>query len=175
MSRDTPVDVPQSWWRFPKFKEGQNRFRVIGERKVGWQYFVNAAKWVKKFIVEEKDDIPMEKVQEWKYGKSFGYFWAFPVYDYATKSVGILTVTQKSVINGFQEILADKDFSNPTEYDIKVKKTVTWDRTEYAITSWKHEQITEEIADLVVSTSIDMDAYYTCAPVEDIFTDISSK
>lgn len=167
------VEIPVTQSRFPKFSEWVNKFRVIWERRVWRQYFTDDKK---KFIVENEKDIPMDKVSKWKYWLSFNYFRAFPVYDYQTESVGILTMSQKTIIKFFHTLLQDADFKNPSEYDINITKTIkkVWwqEKTEYTFTPWKHKKLSKEAEKISSLTGVDMDAYYDCKPVEEIFTDI---
>lgn len=162
----TDYEVPATESRFPKFSEWENKFRVIGGSKVWRQWFnVND----KKHITKNKDDVPMDEVKEWRFWKSIQHFRAFPVWDYQTKSVWILTITQKTLQRAFELTLKDEDYKDPKEYDIKITQTKNWDKTEYGFLPGKHKDLPDEILAEMLKVKVDMDAYFECKPVDDIF------
>ena len=92
------------------------------------------------------------------------YFWAFPIFDYASKEVKILDLTQKSIIQTITDYSNNTDWGNPVmKYSFSVKKSGTGFDTEYTVmanpagtlpegveTAWKDkkEEVTKTISEM---------------------------
>lgn len=127
---------------FLSFKEGETKFRILGDIVTGYQYWNIENKPVRSKV--PFDPIPLDDMQESQYGKKVQHFWAIPVYDYATKCVSVLTITQKTVQNAISDFMADKEWGDPEKYDISVKRE---DGTpiKYTVMAKPHKEFSETV------------------------------
>jgi hypothetical protein len=149
--------------KYMKFKEGQNRFRALGEAIIGTEYWVEDEEGNRKPIrVPINTFIPMEKVSVNKYGKKqVNFFMAFPVYNYASDSVQILEITQRTVQEGIMGLYNNPEWGDLTEYDVIVTQAKKGDRTIYpSIQANPKKKLDENIKELWANTYINLNKLF---------------
>lgn len=74
---------PPTIKNYMKFKEGENRFRILSEAITGYEYFSTEKKPIRsaKPFAEFPSDI--------KSGGKINYFWAFIVYNYQDAEIAL--------------------------------------------------------------------------------------
>lgn len=140
MSDFLPKDyeLPESASRYMKFKQGDNKFRILASPIVGREG------WKDKKPVRKQVDAPwvtseVDKPEEIK------HFWAMPVFDYATNSVVILEITQKTVLKAIKSLAEDEDWGSPLNYDLLVTRTGEEMETRYEVKPKPAKPVTEDI------------------------------
>jgi hypothetical protein len=117
-------EVKETQSNYMRFKDGINRFRILGSAVVGFEYFTSDNKPVRS--KEEPETTPNIK----KDGK-VKEFWAFPVWNYQTESIQILELTQKTIMNSVKSFVDNPKWGSPFLYDIAVTRTGESLDTEY--------------------------------------------
>lgn len=118
--------IPASPSNYMRFTEGINRIRILSSAIVGYEYFNTSNKPVrsKEAFEETPSDIKKDgKVKP---------FWAFAVYNYQTKTIQILELTQKSIMNAVKSLVENPKWGTPMNYDIAITKTGEGLETEYS-------------------------------------------
>lgn len=154
MSDFLPSDYnpPSSGSNYLKFEKGETRFRFISSPITGWIYFIEGDDG-KKYVHRLR---PTEKAPEAHLKAK--HFWSAIVYDYESKSLKILQITQKTVQTAILSLNANKSWGNPKEYDICVTRTGDLMDTEYQVMPEPKSFIAQEIIE--EAKKINLDALY---------------
>jgi len=156
------TEIPVS--NYFKFTEEENRFRVLGSAIVGFELWVQGKpvrrKSLAEFTSEQLDNADINTYNKKK--KTPQYFWAFPVYNYKEKKIGIQEVTQVTIMRGIEDYLKDEDYGKePQKYDLIVIRDDTGERTKYRVKAKPPKEIDEGIAILFEDMHIDMNKLYS--------------
>lgn len=151
-------EAPVSGSGFTKFQDGDNVIRVLGPAIVGYEYWTKDNKPV-------RSTAPFTEMPDNKDGKDgkpqkAKHFWAFAIWNYTTKSVEILQVTQKSIQSAITNLVADEDWGDPKQYDIKITRTGAELTTEYAVSPKPKKELTAAIAKEFADKKINLEALY---------------
>lgn len=141
---------PASNSHFMKLQDGENNFRIMSSPIMGWTYWdkLNGNKPVRleytaenyKIAEESASKNPDPKDQKVK------HFWAMIVWNYDTKNIEILEITQKSIQEALRTLSTKKGWGNPVDaYDISVDKSGSGIDTEYQLSPIPPEPTSEEI------------------------------
>lgn len=144
-----------------KFSEGDNRFRVLSEARVGWEGWKDSKPFRREGTDKNIEDHEVDT--DSKFGKAkpkINHFWAFIVWDYTDKQVKLLTLTQKTVRTAIEGLVADPDWGDPMAYDINVKREEKGGRTSYSVTSYPPKKLTKEVEEALASTEINLDSLF---------------
>jgi hypothetical protein len=155
-------ETPQSG-HYMKFVPGKNRFRVLGPAIVGnmfWQSNGEGRKPVRRRMNETitADELEVDA----KTGKTepIKHFWAFPVWNYGAKSVQILELTQKTVMQAMQALADEQDWGEPQGYDIIVTRSGSGLDTEYSTQPVPHTKLAPEIQQASIATPVYLEALF---------------
>ena len=142
-----------------KFREGNNKFRILSSAIVGYEYFNTDNKPVRS--KEPFKETPGIKVD--KNGKSrINHFWAFVVWDYAAEQIKIMEITQSGIQDAIIELSMDDNWGDPKSYDLNIKRTgKEFNNTKYNVVPTPPSQIDGEIAKAYNETKIDLEKLYT--------------
>jgi len=113
-----------------KFKIGENQFRVLDNPIVGWEGWTEVDGNRKPLRKTADTGFKLNEVDP----DSIKHFWAMPVWNYDTKSIQILEITQRSIQKAIDSYVKNKNWGSPTEYDILVNRIGEGLDTEYAVT-----------------------------------------
>jgi hypothetical protein len=137
-------NVPDQSSNYMKLKIGENRFRILAKPIMGWEYWT-----------DEKDDkgkdkrkpnrVHMEESSPVEYADSLKHFWAMPVYNYETKSIQVLELTQKSLLKALTTLGRDKDWGSPLTYDIVIGRQGEGLETEYELIPKPKKELDKQI------------------------------
>jgi len=166
-----PADykAPAGSSSFMKLQDGENRFRVLSDAKVGWEGWKD-----NKPFRREGVDCNIEESEvdtDSKYGKpkpKINHFWAFVVWDCQDKAVKILSLTQKTIHKAINELVEDKDWGDPKEYDLSIVRTKSGERVSYAVKSYPHKKLTKEQEEAFASSDIDLDSLFEDEPSDEV-------
>lgn len=143
---------PASNSGYLKFQKGKNKFRFLSSPITGWVYFVKGDDG-KTYVhrVKPTEDAPEAHLKA-------KHFWSAVVFDYATKSVKILEITQKTIQGGIMSLIQDESWGSPLEYDICITKTGDGMETEYQVVPQPKTEVPKEI--LKEAKKINLEALY---------------
>ncbi len=153
--------APAGSSNFMKLKDGENRFRVLSDAKIGWEGWKDNKPFRREGI---ECNIDAKEVDtDSKYGKpkpKINHFWAFVVWDYADKKVKILELTQKTIQKEIDGLVNDADWGDPQGYDISIARTKKGERVSYSVKSYPHKVITKEVKEALAESEIDLDSLF---------------
>jgi hypothetical protein len=154
-------EAPVSGSGYTKLQDGDNVIRVMSPAIVGYEYWTTDNKPV-------RSKIPFTETPDIKSGndgkpQKVKHFWAFAIWNYTTKAVEILQVTQKSIQSAISNLVADEDWGDPKQYDIKITRTGAELTTEYAVSPKPKKELTVAITKEYADKKINLDALYTGA------------
>ena len=121
---------------------GANKIAILGDVIEGYEYWTSENKPVRsKEKFTETPDIKIRSVKNEKTGEqeekadSQKYFWAVPVYSFATKSVEVFQITQKGIRDGLAALEANEDWGDPTgSYTVTINREGEGLLTKYTLT-----------------------------------------
>lgn len=131
--------LPKQEKMYAKFVKGDTVFRILGAATLGWVYWSEDGKGKRT-----PTRIPMgADIPEAPNGEPVKHFWFLPIWDYLEQRVMLLEITQKSIQKAITQLSQDKDWGDPTGYDIVVKRTGEAMETEYSTMAKPHKPLTE--------------------------------
>jgi hypothetical protein len=146
-------EIPKSESRYMKFEEGANTFRALSSAIVGYEYWNTDNKPVRS---REFPDV----LRDIKKDGSVKPFWAFVVWNYDTKKVNILEITQKGIMSYINSLVKNPKWGSPKGYDIVVTRQGKGMDTEYVSTAEPHSDLSEAIAEALETTPVNLEALY---------------
>lgn len=151
---DSDYKIPETG-NYMKFSEGDNTFRVLSSAIIGYEYFTNENKPVR--MKTSPDSMPSDI----KNDGAVKHFWAFVVYNYESKRIQILELTQKGIMKTMQFYIKNPKWGNPREYDFIVTRTGSGMGTEYAITVSPKAPVDQSVIDRFEKMNINLEALFT--------------
>lgn len=146
-------EAPKGSEGYMKFKDGENRFRILSRPILGWLDWKD--KKPLRFRLNAKPEKPVDPKQAIK------HFWAFVVWNAAEAKVQILEITQVTIQAAIQSLSKDDDWGNPFEYDIKVKRSGSGLETEYSVNPAPKSKLSDEAKSALERMGkINLDALY---------------
>lgn len=134
---------------------GEYTFRVLSSAVVGWQYFNTENKPIRSRTVF--DEMPDDLKKEGR----INHFWAFLVWNYESKKVQILEITQKTIMSPMQALIKNPKWGNPKNYDITItRKGTGMQDTEYAVVPNPHTALDENIKEQAEKIKVNLDALF---------------
>jgi hypothetical protein len=138
----------------PYFKPevGENRIRIIGRPVIGWLDW-DRDKKPHRFRMDKKPSAPMGK-------DPIRHFWAILVWDNKGQCLQVWELTQKGIMAAIKALVADPDWGNPSDYDIKITKSGSGKDTEYEIRPAPKSPMSDEVKTIVAGTYHCLDAIF---------------
>lgn len=151
-------DVPASGGSYMKFKDGENRFRILASPILGWEYWVSDMDGNRKPLRRRMDKpFTTAEVDE---PEKIKHFWAMPVFNYSTKHIEILEITQKGIQKKLRALARDEDWGSPLGYDLVVTKSGQSLETEYEVIAKPAKAVEESVEKAFESMTINLEALY---------------
>jgi hypothetical protein len=144
--------MPQAESRYLKFVKGDNIFRIMSSPIVGWIDW--ADKTPHRFRINNKPAFSLDPKGKIK------HFWAMIVWNYATKQIEILEITQSGIQKAIKNLADDKDWGSPLNYDIRVTREGDGLETEYSINPKPHTKLSDEVTNAFMETPVNLEALY---------------
>lgn len=160
MNNFLPPDykIPNPKSNYMKFVPGINRFRILSNPIVGFEYWQEDNMGGKIPIrVKTEDQINMDNIQD---PNSIKHFWAMVVWNYNEERIQILEITQKSIQKSITALSSDPDWGSPINFDIVVTKTGEKLETKYEVQPKPAKPIDPEIKEKYEKMSIRLEALY---------------
>lgn len=139
---------------YMKFIEGENPFRVLSSAIVGYEYFNKDNKPIRS---KEAFEITPSDIKK---DGTVKHFWAFVVWNYNSKKIQILELTQKGIMKTIQAYIKNPKWGNPRGYDFIVSKTGSGLDTEYATSVNPKDEINAEIVEKYNAMNVNLEALY---------------
>lgn len=157
MSIPKDIKIPRSN-QFGKLLDGVNKFRVLSDIVYGWEGWKDN----KPFRHEgEVCKIKPEQVDLNQNGKSnINYFWAMVVWNYQTKAIQVLELTQKTIMTPLYDLEQNEDWGDLKNYDIQIKKEKVGDKTTYTTLGIPPKPISKEIKDAFAETEVKLEKIF---------------
>ena len=151
-------EAPVMGGGYMKLVDGDNVFRVLSSAIVGYEYWTTENKPVRsKVPFTETPNIKTDKEGK---AQKVKHFWAFIVWNYASKAVEILQLTQSGIQGSITNLVKDEDWGDPKNYDIKINRTGSGIETEYAVNPKPHKEIDSEILKAYADKPINLESLY---------------
>ena len=152
---------PETKSNYLKFKKDwDTEFRVLSDSITGFVYFNKENKsirsreeptdWESKSKIDERTNKPTPPK----------HFRAFSVYDYDTKNICILEVTQKSIQTAMMNYYKNAKRGDPKDYDLTVTRSGEWLKTEYTVIPNPKTEVDKNILTKYFDAQIQLDKLY---------------
>lgn len=144
---------------------GQNKILVLDDAIAGYQYWTEQGVKRSRDVFEDTPGIKQrkdDKTGEMKDEKQ-QYFWAFPIYNYATKSVEVYQVTQKGVRDQLAAYQANEAWGDPTgKYSLTIDKSGSGLETKYNVVANpdKNDEAFTAIMEEYKASPVDVDEMF---------------
>lgn len=145
-----------------KFPQGETNFRVLSSAVVGYEYWrvvgekvepVRSKTMWKKMPVDVKPD---------KDGtKKILHFWSFVVWSYEENNIKIMEIKQKSIMNAIKDLVDNKNWGNPTDFDITITKSGEGFDTKYTVMPNPKTELQKEIKDEYKENPVNLEALFS--------------
>lgn len=147
---------------YMRFQQGANKFRVLSPAVTGWEYWTIDEKPVRsrEAFTTTPANARLEKGQKGEDKFVQKHFWAFVVYNYQTKAIEILQVTQRSIQKAISGYAQSEDWGDPSQYDITVNRKGEGLTTEYTVQPSPHKPLDPEVKKEYQSMTINLDALF---------------
>ena len=137
-----------------KFQDGANKFRVLSSAITGWSYWTEEGKPVR--TRKYPDPMPTNL----RTGDKVKHFWAFAVWSYRDNAIQVMEVTQASIREAMQALVASEEWGDPKGYDITITRTGKELNTNFTVQPSPHKAMPQQAADDLMVTTINLDALY---------------
>jgi hypothetical protein len=151
-------EVPKAPSNYLKFEDGQNRFRALSNPVFGFVYWNSEGKPIRSATPFETTpaDIRVENGKQ----DRIKHFWALVVWNYSDARVQILEITQSSIQEQISDLVANKDWGDPKEYDITITKKGQKLDTEYTVQPSPQKPVPVEAHKAYREIKIDLEALF---------------
>lgn len=151
-------EVPkQEGGGYMKFKQGDNKFRILSEPIIGWQYWTEAKKPVRSKTMWNV--VPLDA--DLKKGWPQKHFWAFVVWNFETKQIEILQLTQSTLLYALQSLINSEEWGDPREYSVTINRKGEGLETEYTMMPSPAKPIPKEIKAKYEEKPINLEALFS--------------
>lgn len=145
-------EAPESGASFMKFKDGENKIRILSKPIVGWLDWKDKKPF--RFTMKNKPEKPLEK-------GPIKHFWAFIVWNYAVEAVQVLEVTQQTVQSAIGNLSKDEDWGAPFTYDLKITRKGKDLDTEYSVIASPKKDLPDDIKKAALDKPCNLEALYS--------------
>lgn len=146
--------IPESNSKYMKFKQGDNEFRVLDSAIVGFEYWNAEGKPVR---LREQ---PTTHPSDMRDGEKIKAFWAFPIWDYVTKEVKVLEITQKRIMHAIKKLVDSPKWGDPKNYDLNIIREGEGLDTEYTVQSNPPSDLPMDAANAYAEQDVYMEALF---------------
>lgn len=155
------TEIPKTTGNYMKFEQGANKFRILSEPVMGWEY------WTEEKGKEKSK--PVRALERWttipvnadlKNGWNPKYFWAFTVWHFDLKKLMILEITQSTILKPLQDLVANEDWGDPRQYSITINKKGEKLDTEYNLVPSPAKPTPPEILEMYKNAYIRLESLF---------------
>lgn len=149
-------NVPKGDSKYMKFEKGETEFMPLDSAIVGYEYWNTEGKPVRS--EEEPKTTPANiRVDNEGQPEKIKHFWAFPVWDFKSKEVKVLEITQKTIMNAVRNYTKNAKWGSPImQYSFTVTREGDGFDTEYTVmANPKEETVDHAINDAWEQAKVD--------------------
>jgi len=157
----TGYTVPETGGNYLRFKTGENRFRIMSDYIVGYEYWKEVDGKRTPVRVHMEDPIHPDDLADVPQPPK--HFWACVVFDYSDSKIKIMEITQKGLMRTLTGLEQDEDWGDPKGtkgYDIVVTKTGEKMETKYELRAKPKKELDEGVVQMFKDTHVDLNALY---------------
>jgi len=154
-------EPPTTVGNYMKLQPGANRFRILGSFKadpptavMGWLAWDTADGGRKPVRFHMADKPPAGSFDE-----DAKHFWAFTVWNVAAEAFQILELVQKSIIDELNKLFKDKDWGDPSGYDVDIFRVGEGKETRYTVNPKPHSEISDDAK--AAARPVNLEAFFT--------------
>ena len=158
------TEIPVTPSNYLKLQDGENTIRALSSAVIGYEYWTGTDKDRKPVRVKDFDAVPDEFKNNKDNRNNAKYFWAFVVYNFTTKTIQILEIKQKRIMEGIEALIKSKSWGDPKKYNIVITKTRTGAEprdVEYSVMPEPKEDLDKLVSAQYQNMAINLDALYT--------------
>lgn len=141
------------------FKQGPNKFRILSAPVMGWEYWTESKKPVR--AKERWTTIPADADISGKNGWNPKHFWAFVVWNFDTKMVEVLEITQTTIQTAMEELIHSEEWGSPLGYSITINRKGENLETEYSVVPSPAQPTPDAILQAYKEKPINLEALFT--------------
>jgi hypothetical protein len=167
MSSFLPVDykIPEGGKPYTKLEQGDTRIRILSSPILGTEYWIDSIdeegkpkRQPVRLRMNEKVDIANVPEPD-----KMKHFWAMVVWNYNTKRLEILELTQKSIMRYIEAHAKNPAWGDPkgtNGYDFVINRTGEGFDTEYVVSANPKTKLDKEIVEQYESSDIYLEALF---------------
>lgn len=148
--------VPQGGSQFMRLQSGQNQFRILSEPVIGYEVWEDSSEGKKPHRFHT-----FQEAANSPFSDKIKHFWAFAVWNYSSKQVQVLQITQKTIMKAIEALTADEDWGDPLNYDLVVNRTGDGMDTEYTVQPKPQKPVTEEMKEALKVSKVGLQTLFT--------------
>ena len=141
---------------FMKFQQGANKFRVVTNALIGFEYWNTDNKPVRLKELPKKNPADLKKNEDGTFSL-IKHFWAFLVIDREDNSIKQLMITQASIMHAIEDLLTNPEWGDPQGYDLTVNRTGESLKTKYSVQPSPAKKLTKEEKALVMDSDLNLE------------------
>ncbi len=157
-------ETPESERNYMEFAEGMNTFRILSPAIVGYEWFEETGDGGRvPRRVRTEEEVPADVRNAMDDRDRAKHFWAFTVYNYASQSIQVLKLKQKTIMRQIEAYAKNPKWGNPMGYDLTVEKVKTGSRERdvvYHVIPEPPSPLDEGIAELAKHIPVRLEALY---------------
>jgi len=144
---------------YMRLKDGENTFRVLSSAIIGFEYWNENNKPIRSR--KSPDHIPADiRLDKDGNPTKIKHFWAFVVWNYESKLIQILEITQSTIQSAIKALVDNKKWGTPKNYDITITRTGEGFDTEYNVMPNPHSDIDSEIQTVYEAKVVNLDKLF---------------
>ena len=152
--------------RYTKLQPGENKIRILSKPILGHVFWERSDGTVKVYgDKNEQGDKPVRmrledsRPDKVKDPTSWKEFWAMCIYNYSSKEIEILEITQVTIQRAIAELWHDEDWGSPRNYDLVINR-VEGEKTTYSVRAKPKSAFDAEVAKRFEEEEINLNALY---------------
>lgn len=150
-----------------QLQEGENTIRIMSIAVIGWEGWKDDKPFRREGIEKNIEDDEVDIDQKYSKKPKISHFWAFIVWDYDTEALKIFTLKQKTIMKAIDSLVNDKNWGDPTGYDLTIEKIVKGQKTSYAVKPLPPKKLDKSIAAAMRDTELDLQDVFREADDDD--------
>src|SRR5512138_2907416 len=156
--------APEVQSNYMTLEEGVNSFRVLSPAIVGYEWWVEQGVEGRRPVrVRTLEEIPDEVREAADSRQMARHFWAFAVYNYASQTIQILEIKQKTVMRAIEAFVKNPKWGDPQRFDLQIEKVRTGSQerdVEYNVIPEPPSTLDAGIVELAKSVPVRLEALY---------------
>lgn len=149
----------QAGGNYMRFQDGANKFRILSDPIMGWEYWTTENK--PKRSKERPEGVPQDARYEDNGQFRLKYFWAFIVWNYLDGKLQILEITQATIQQQITDLVNSDDWGEPNQYDLTVTRKGKELQTEYTVQPSPHSELDTKIKEQYEKAPITLESLYS--------------